>query len=607
MNSLSLKELNSLYDTEFYYDVEDDQFSEGGGIGFKALSNKVAKRYEGKSVEPKYQSEYGKRYSKSEAREVGDKVAGKVYWQQQGRKFTDGGRVGSKTKFVSIPVKEEEIYLDEKNAKSGYYNYRQILSIDSKNKTAVVIPVDFKVWYNDDAPNRIYDIRSVGNRYTEKLDYIQSVVDKRNKEEFEKNKEIESIKNKILKNLKSVSDSKYVSDLNYSHNQLALFTLLTKLKNYCNANFSAEDKKTGGQYYGSTPMYSSQRGQAVVLSFNGVHRGDYYQGSTPFIVQVQIGGALNYITKKGIELAVETILKDFKYQNDFGEGKIMKTSGTNWNSVMLTSPQSNNRYYTIPYFDDKFTDGGGVDNSNRTYKHNIYDLINKQGSYSVLYNKIKSHPAVYSFDIERMSGVFVLELELSFGLTKVYATPYFDEKLSIPIDVVEEEGDEVKYIGEIPAPNIHWTRADDFANWYYSQIDSIGDKVEEYLDKGKKYTEGGGVDNSNLSIDEYREYYSIIGRSGLGYEFNYDSKLTAYIVPESVDKLSIVKEKIENATNGKLTVVSLLKDEIIQTSGTKAGWYSTGKKTEYFKVIKKFSDKKEQGGSVSGLNDLVYG
>ena len=32
LNSLSLKELNSLYDTEFYYDVEDDQFSEGGGV-----------------------------------------------------------------------------------------------------------------------------------------------------------------------------------------------------------------------------------------------------------------------------------------------------------------------------------------------------------------------------------------------------------------------------------------------------------------------------------------------------------------------------------------------------------------------------------------------
>ena len=95
LNSLSLKELNSLYDTEFYYDVEDEQFSEGGGIGFKGLANKVAKRYEGKSVAPKYQGEYGKRYSKSEAQEVGRKVAGKVYWQQQGRKYENGGGVDS--------------------------------------------------------------------------------------------------------------------------------------------------------------------------------------------------------------------------------------------------------------------------------------------------------------------------------------------------------------------------------------------------------------------------------------------------------------------------------------------------------------------------------
>jgi len=66
-------------------------YAKGGGIGFKGLSSKVAKRYEGKSVPPKYQGEYGKRYSKSEAKEVGDKVAGKVYWQQKGRKFEEGG------------------------------------------------------------------------------------------------------------------------------------------------------------------------------------------------------------------------------------------------------------------------------------------------------------------------------------------------------------------------------------------------------------------------------------------------------------------------------------------------------------------------------------
>jgi len=69
--------------------------AKGGGIGFKGLSAKVAKRYEGKKVAPKYQSQYGTTYSKSEAKEVGDKVAGKVYWNQQGRKMAQGGGVKS--------------------------------------------------------------------------------------------------------------------------------------------------------------------------------------------------------------------------------------------------------------------------------------------------------------------------------------------------------------------------------------------------------------------------------------------------------------------------------------------------------------------------------
>lgn len=57
-------------------------YKKGGKIGFDALSKKVAKRYEGKAVPKKYQREYGKRYSKVEAQEVGDKVASKVYRQQ---------------------------------------------------------------------------------------------------------------------------------------------------------------------------------------------------------------------------------------------------------------------------------------------------------------------------------------------------------------------------------------------------------------------------------------------------------------------------------------------------------------------------------------------
>jgi len=59
------------------------QFRKGGKIGFEALANKVAKRYVNKKVSKEYQSEYGKTYDAKEAKEVGNKVAAKVYRQQK--------------------------------------------------------------------------------------------------------------------------------------------------------------------------------------------------------------------------------------------------------------------------------------------------------------------------------------------------------------------------------------------------------------------------------------------------------------------------------------------------------------------------------------------
>lgn len=74
------------------------KFGDGGGISnFERLSRVVAKNYEGKRVKPKYQNEYGKVYSKSEAKEVGNKVAGKVKKMQKAesgaevKKGTKGG------------------------------------------------------------------------------------------------------------------------------------------------------------------------------------------------------------------------------------------------------------------------------------------------------------------------------------------------------------------------------------------------------------------------------------------------------------------------------------------------------------------------------------
>jgi hypothetical protein len=53
-------------------------FNDGGHVTFKRKAKSIAKRFVGKSVEPKYQKEYGRVYDKDEALEVGNKIAGKM-------------------------------------------------------------------------------------------------------------------------------------------------------------------------------------------------------------------------------------------------------------------------------------------------------------------------------------------------------------------------------------------------------------------------------------------------------------------------------------------------------------------------------------------------
>jgi len=67
--------------------MQTGNFGKGGKISkFDKLSAKVAKQYEGKPVKSQFQEEYGKYYSKEEAKEVGDKVAGKVKAMQSAKK-----------------------------------------------------------------------------------------------------------------------------------------------------------------------------------------------------------------------------------------------------------------------------------------------------------------------------------------------------------------------------------------------------------------------------------------------------------------------------------------------------------------------------------------
>jgi hypothetical protein len=141
---------------DFFREIDKkSRMAEGGGIGFEKLSDKVAKNYEGKKVAPKYQHEYGKTYSRAEAKEVGDKVAGKVYWQQQGRMAT-GGNI---KKYDYSPSIEEQKTWDEKKTRiydayaNSYNSYQDLLE---ERKRAI-------------GRNDKYEVKSIDLRLKNKL------------------------------------------------------------------------------------------------------------------------------------------------------------------------------------------------------------------------------------------------------------------------------------------------------------------------------------------------------------------------------------------------------------------------------------------------------
>jgi hypothetical protein len=85
--------------------METGTFKGGGKISnFDKLSAKVAKQYEGKPVKSQFQEEYGKYYSKEEAQEVGDKVAGKMKAMQTAKKEM-GGKTEKKENGGRISMK----------------------------------------------------------------------------------------------------------------------------------------------------------------------------------------------------------------------------------------------------------------------------------------------------------------------------------------------------------------------------------------------------------------------------------------------------------------------------------------------------------------------
>jgi hypothetical protein len=93
--------------------------SEGGKTTFKEKATAIAKNFEGKKVEPKYQKEYGKVYDKAEAKEVGNKIAGSQKAKYDS-KMSGGGeiKIGDKIKVKASGVGEDYVVVEGIDSKN---------------------------------------------------------------------------------------------------------------------------------------------------------------------------------------------------------------------------------------------------------------------------------------------------------------------------------------------------------------------------------------------------------------------------------------------------------------------------------------------------------
>jgi hypothetical protein len=97
----------------------------------------------------------------------------------------------------------------------------------------------------------------------------------------------------------------------------------------------------------SVPASSSQSGTAVSIEFNDIYRGNYHAISTPFIVQIKIGGTLTYEKSKALLDVSKLLLSKYSYETELGKSRVTTTDGTNWSLVMLTAPTNGKSYSTI--------------------------------------------------------------------------------------------------------------------------------------------------------------------------------------------------------------------------------------------------------------------
>ena len=233
-------------------------------------------------------------------------------------------------KFVSEPIKEGEI-VHNPNGKPGYYNSYKILSINGNICKIVAwesLGMGHSVghpWETQTAVVQYWKDHRGQERHTKQ--------EKRNELAFDVSKEVgvDKIKGGSLKDYKTFSE---------------LIKYLEKFK-------TVTDKyKESDSWVASAPNSStfraSRSGTPVSYSFNDVHHGGYYAGSTPYLVQVRIGGGINFEVRQSLMDVAKSILSKFTYESEYGKSGMRETDGTNWWSWMITAPRKGDSYNIIP-------------------------------------------------------------------------------------------------------------------------------------------------------------------------------------------------------------------------------------------------------------------
>lgn len=240
-------------------------------------------------------------------------------------------------KFESIPVKVGDVLYDADNGKPGYYNYRKVLNIE--NDKAEIVTVDV---FNGRTETK-------GSPYKVNLSTVQNWKDLTNKKSHDNTETVNQITHEIL--TKSKVEKLIGGDLQNQKVGAELIKGLKALKTAAENYSTKSDSIPAGGFSGanSSTMSSSRSGIPVSWEFNGIHRGGSYGFDRAYIVLVKIGGALETKIKQSISNVAMKLLSKYSFNNDYGNSRIDTSSGTNYNSVMLTSPESNNRYFSLPY------------------------------------------------------------------------------------------------------------------------------------------------------------------------------------------------------------------------------------------------------------------